>query len=146
MSRITQIADQVVEQLNASEILGEVLAERGYDINVKLDRLTGLRVIVMPGGDPTVKTHEPIGRKKWSRHVKIGVAVQARVASAEPDEVDPYTDLMDAIELFMLGRLIDDESPTQCVGVEHKFPWVPEHLEQSRVFTGVLIFEFSTGL
>lgn len=142
MSRLAALAEAVADQLRQSHLAAPgTRIERLYVPMQRLEGLTGTVISVVPRRNET----ERFSRGTWHHKPEVDVAVQQRMAITEDDPVDavdPLMQLMDAIEDLFIGKALTLRPQATCVGVTHTAIYAPEHLQQMRVFTGVLTLTY----
>jgi hypothetical protein len=135
---ITQIADAVVEALNAGTFSWTFTARRDYLPIYELEDVKDLRVTVVPKGVAIQSS----GRNSNQHDVEIDVAVQKKLAKVEAAEIDPLIALVEEIaDHFRFKRLISYTSAV-WIKTENEPVYAPEHLDQFRVFTSILTLTF----
>ena len=141
MAVITQIADAVVAQLNATEFSQSFEAKRSYLPRFDLAEMKDLHVTVVPKGVVILP-----GTRAHNRHdFQIDVAVQKKLSTGSDEEIDVLMTLVDEIaDHFRMKRLQGFEGFSSAVWTktEHAPIYAQEHLEQLRQFTSVLTFTF----
>ncbi|MBN2132870.1 MAG: hypothetical protein JW741_25450 [Sedimentisphaerales bacterium] len=141
MNRHSQIADAVTAAINAAA-LGAFVAVRKARPNATREELEFGVVQVVP----STFTCQAADRARTTAYYGVDVGVQQAI---DPDNVPAFDALLDLIHairgLFGLKRLPGCEvaawQATETVpGAEAGYS--PEHLDNKRVFTGVLRFTF----
>ena len=138
MSILAEIADLVVHELNLGAFSQEFTARRAYRPVFELSELKELQVTVVPKST----TREIISRQQSEHETEIDVAVQKRVDPDDLEECDALDLLCEEIADWFGGRILDGVLAI-CKQVERKPIYDPEHLQQKRVFTGVITLTFT---
>jgi hypothetical protein len=105
---------------------------------LNLPELVDLRVTVVPKGLITTG----VSRATCQNDFTIDVAVQRRVASEEPVEIDPLVEFAQEIPERFQFRRLDSLPAAVWVKTEHAPIYSIEHLDELRLFTSVLTFTF----
>ena len=137
MSVLVDIADAVVAQLNGHTFPLAFTAQRAYAPLQTLKDLQTIHVTVVPKGIVL----ENVARDRRQRDYQIDIAVQKKLASLAPTEIDPLVDLAAEIGDLFVGRLASYPGAI-AIKTEHTPIYALEHLEQLRTFTGVLTVTF----
>ena len=136
MPGASDIAGAVVAELNAAPagtFSQTFTAVRAYLPQYDLKDMKDLHVTVVPKGAVV----EGAGRNACQYDYAIDVAVQKKLATTEPSEIDPLMALVEKIaDFFRLRRLA--AVPAIWVRTEHTHLWAPEHMDQLRQFTSVM--------
>ena len=138
MATITDIADAVVQELNAGSWSLPLSAERHYRPLFDLADMAALHVTVVPKG-------VVVERADWSRSqfdYQVDVAVQKKVAAVDNATLDPLTALVQEVADFLRGRRLAALPAAMCVAVRNEPIYAPEHLDELRQFTSVLTFTY----
>lgn len=138
MATIDAIADAVKARLNETPFSIPFTAERKYLPLFELPDMAMLRVTVVPKGLATTGLSRDTSQNEYA----IDVAVQKKVSTEEPAEIDPLCSLVEEIaDRFQFRRL--GEYPTASWSKTENVPvYSVEHLEEMRQFTSVLTFTF----
>ena len=138
MALITDVADAVVAELNATAFSQPVEAKRAYLPQFDLAEMKDLHVTVVPKG----VTILPGSRSQNQHDLAIDVAVQKKLEKADNTEIDALMGLVDEIaDRFRLKRL-DSYPNAVWLKTEQQPIYSQEHLDQMRQFTSVLTFTF----
>jgi hypothetical protein len=144
-ARVLQIADLVVEALNARG--GFALppsAVRLYLPRWKLPELEQLRTSVIP----RARRSELETRGSSERRYRIEVAIQKKLArDNDQAELDPLVTLCEEIEDFLLGNTLDGATCIEAVpitGDDELYDWT--HMEDKKLFTWGLALTFTEGV
>lgn len=131
------IAEAIVTDSNSAKWSQAVAFERRYVPREDLENLTKPVVSVVYAMQRAV----PDNRADWRHEYDIDIGVQHRAPTELPHDLDPWTDLLDEIGDYWKTR---KPGATGAVlqGVEWVSPYVPEHLTNLKVFTGVLRLTF----
>ncbi|HOX08383.1 MAG TPA: hypothetical protein PK280_18455 [Planctomycetota bacterium] len=135
---LPQIADAVAAELNSATLSMPVTAVRAYQPIFELADMKTLHVTVVPKG-----LEQELGsRGSTPREAKVDVAVQKKLATTDPAEVDPLMQLVEEIAaVFKLKRLAH-EPLVVWVKTENVPIYSQEHMAELRQFTSVLTFTF----
>lgn len=102
MPLITQVAEAVVAELNATTFSQPITAVRSYLPRVELADLKALKVMVVPSS----VTVAAASRSQTQRDVAIDVAVQKKLGQEQNPSLDPLLALAEEIaEHFRAKRL-----------------------------------------
>jgi len=136
MSKLTEIADAIVEVLNGSDLTPEFTAERTLLPVYDLKALKQLKVSVVPKGRKITQ-----GTRIHSiDEVKIDIGVQKKISN--DSELDGLLKLVEDIcALFKAERLAGFASAI-CIKKENEPIYDPGHLRQFRQFTSVITLTF----
>ena len=135
---LLRVADAVVAEINAATLSMPVTAARAYAPVFDLAEMKDLHVTVVPKG-----LEQELGSRNGTpREVKVDVAVQKKLQTADAAEIDPLVGLVEEIaELFKLKRL-PEYHQAAWVKTENVPVYSQEHLSELRQFTSVLTFTF----
>jgi len=138
MPLITQVAEAVVAELNATTFSQPITAIRSYLPRVELADLKTLKVTVVPSSVTVVAA----SRSQTQRDVAIDVAVQKKLGQEQNVSLDPLLALAEEIAEHFRAKRLDSFPGALCVKTEFKPIYAPEHIEQLRTFTSVLTLTF----
>jgi hypothetical protein len=140
-SLIIQVADAVVEELNASEAATTLpfKAVRHYRPEFELAELKTPRVSVVPRGINIT----PASRSQNSHEVEIDVAVQQRVQAGDTETLDALMNLVQTIADGLRLRRLAAVPEAMWIGTRNSPIYSPDHLETKGVFTSVLTMTFA---
>jgi len=138
MATIVDITQAVVDELNASGLLGATVAERSYLPRRQLEQLADMAVTVVPKATQV----QIAGRSSNQYTHDIDIAVQQRLGSDDAVEIDPLMDLVEQIADHFRLRRLSDGTAAVWVQTQHEPIYAPEHLDQMRVFTAVITLSF----
>lgn len=138
MPLITQVADAVVAELDATTFSQPITAIRSYLPRVELADLKTLKVTVVPSS----VTVAAASRSQTQRDVAIDVAVQKKLGQEQNVSLDPLLALAEEIAEHFRAKRLDSFPGALCVKTEFKPIYAPEHIEQLRTFTSVLSLTF----
>lgn len=137
MAVITDIAEAVVNELNAATFSRTFTAERNHLPLYDLKDLKTLRVTVVPSATAI----ETKARKTAQHDVAIDIAVQQKLPATDNTEIDPLMALVEEIaDHFRFKRLASPESV--WIKTENEPVYAQEHLDRYRVFTSLLTLTF----
>lgn len=139
-SKTTEIADEVVDFLNAIDFEVSVTISRALIPIVKFEDLQTLQVIVIPRGRST----ELLTRGKIEKKHKIEVGIQKKLSNPnDSDEVDPIGYFVEQVEESFFGVTL---SGATCIEVENILAddsiYAKDHIYTDRVYTSVLVATF----
>jgi hypothetical protein len=136
VGKLTDIADAIVEILNAADLDLEFTAERTLLPIYDLKALKTLKVSVVPKGRKITQG----ARVLTIDEVQIDIGVQKKISN--DSELDDLLKLVeDIVGLFQPERL-DGYPPAICVKKENEPIYDPDHLRQFRQFTSVVTLTF----
>ncbi|RLS59551.1 MAG: hypothetical protein DWH91_00080 [Planctomycetota bacterium] len=138
MPLISQVADAVIAELNATTFSQPIAATRSYLSRVELADLKTLKVTVVPSS----VTVAAASRTQTQRDVVIDVAVQKKLGQEQNVSLDPLLALAEEIAEHFRAKRLDSFPGALCVKTEFKPIYSPEHIEQLRTFTSVLTLTF----
>lgn len=138
MALIVEIADAVVDELNAGSFEADFTAARDYRPRFTPADLKELRVTVVP----RALSVEAESRARQCVDATIDIAIQRRLDSETTEEIDPLMELVDQIVAFWKLRRPSSLSQALCVEVANEPIYAVEHLDQLRVFTSVVSLTF----
>ena len=138
MPLITQVAEAVVAELNATTFSQPITAVRSYLPRAELADLKTLKVTVVPSS----VTVAAASRSQTQRDVVIDVAVQKKLGQEQNPSLDPLLALSEEIAEHFRAKRLDSFPGALCVKTEFKPIYAPEHIEQLRTFTSVLTLTF----
>ena len=135
MNRASAAAMAVTEKLNAESWSVEFTAVRTFQVNHKRADLEEIKVSVVPKS----ATRQVEGRTSIKHIVQVDVGVQQAIDPGSLTDCDAMLDLlMEMADAFHMETLICGGVPAVCSEVEHDPLFLSEHLDQQRVFTGVI--------
>ncbi len=140
MSRIIDLADSLVESLNAVVFDPPFIATRTYRVTLDLTQMTDLQVNVVPKAIDI----SALSRATNQRDIQIDVGVQKKLTGVSQGDMDPLMDLVEAIEKHVRDTLIFDPGNARWIATQNIPVFSQEHLAESRMFTSVLTFTFKT--
>ncbi len=138
MPLITQVAEAVITELNATTFSQSLTATRAYLPRTELGELKTLKVTVVPSS----VTVAAASRSQTQRDVAIDVAVQKKLGQEQNPSLDPLLALAEEIAEHFQAKRLDSFPGALCVKTEFKPIYAPEHIEQLRTFTSVLTLTF----
>jgi hypothetical protein len=137
-SVLADIAAAVVTELSLGAFSQDITAVRSYRPAVELAELKTLHVTVVP----KATMREMAGRNVSEHETQIDVAVQKRVDPSDVEECDEMDLLCEEIADWFDRKILTGNLAI-CKQVERKPIFDPKHLEEKRVFTGVITLTFS---
>ena len=138
MAVITDIADAVVAELNATQFSQPFEAKRCYLPRFDLAEMKDVHVTVVPKGVTVLP-----GTRAHNQHdYEVDVAVQKKAATDA--EIDPLMRLVEEIADHFRGKRLNAMSNVAWAGTANSPIYAPEHLEQMGQFTSVVTFTFRT--
>ncbi|MGC1272624.1 MAG: hypothetical protein WBC44_02865 [Planctomycetaceae bacterium] len=138
MPLITQVAEAVLAELDATTFSQSFTAQRAYLPRAELAALRSLCVTVVPS-HVTIAT---VARGQTQQDVAVDVAVQRKLTSEENGTLDSLLALAEEIAAHFTGKRLDSFPAAAWVKTEFKPIYAPEHIEQLRTFTSVLTLTF----
>lgn len=138
MPLITQVAEAVIAELNATTFSQPITSIRSYLPRVELADLKTLKVTVVPSS----VTVAAASRSQTQRDVAIDVAVQKKLGQEQNVSLDPLLALAEEIAEHFRAKRLDSFPGALCVKTEFKPIYAPEHIELLRTFTSVLTLTF----
>ena len=138
MPEIIDIADSLVAALNDEDWLLEFTAERSLQPSFELKDLKNLKVTVVPRG----VTITQVTREKASHDYQVDVGIQKKLQKCDGPEMDPLIDLAQVITDFFRKKRLTGNLSAMWLKSEISPLYSPEHLEQYRQFTSIVIFTF----
>lgn len=137
MSLAVQLAETVVNELNAASFSQAFTATRNYLPLFELSEFKTLRVTVMPG----TTTLETRSRQTCQQDSTIEIAIQHKLADCENTTIDPLLGLVEEIaDHFRFRRFSTPD--VIWIKTENEPQLAQEHLDQFRVFTSLLTLTF----
>lgn len=155
MSLITEIADRVVTTLDAATLSVEVEAEnirRVYipvydptkDVNgdeLALDAEPPLIISVVPARLDAVLMDRG-GRQTKTYDIDIGIQKQVGTGTLTNEEFkaacDPLLNLAEEIADLFVGIRYDTSPAVRCFSSKNQPIYAPDHLNENRIFTGIV--------
>jgi len=135
MNRASAAAVAVTEKLNAETWSVAFTAVRTFQVNHKRADLEEIKVSVVPRS----ATRQIEGRSSVKHIVQVDVGVQQAIDPGSLADCDAMLDLlMEMADAFHMGTFVCGGVLAICTEVEHDPLYVGEHLDQQRVFTGVI--------
>lgn len=134
---ILEIADAVATVVDALPAMAGTV-RRAYVPVYDLRDLTTLRCTVVPRELSLVA----LSRRDDDHDYIIDVAVQKKVATVEPAEIDPLMLLPQSIADAFRGQHPASYPAALCVAVTNRPIFDPGHLDEHRVFTTVVSLTF----
>ena len=136
--RAVQIADAVVEQLNAGGFSRQFTATRKYLPSYRLRDLKDLRVTVVP----TAVNEQSESRQTPRLEYEVQIGIQQQVDLDDASSIDPLVALAEEIkDRFRFQRLTElPEAMLTAAEIDPLF--VPDELEDKRVFVSIVNLTF----
>ena len=138
MPQIVDIADALVNVLNEEDWSINFTAERLMLPSFELKDLKNLKVSVVPRG----VTITQITRDKAAHDYQVDVGIQKKLQKADVPEFDPLLQLAEDVAEFFRKKRLTGMLSAMWLKSEIAPLYSPEHLEQYRQFTSVVIFTF----
>ena len=139
MSEIADIAQAVVDALNAHVFSVPFTAERDYTPTFELKDMRDLHVTVVARGVEMATASRAYAQNDW----QVDVAVQKKIASPDASgQIDALMALVQDIAEHL--RAVGTFGPGQWVRAENIPIYSPEHLNDMRQFTSVLTLTLRT--
>lgn len=140
MATTAEIAQAVVESLNATAFSRPFTAERAYLPIFDLGEMATLHVTVVAAG----RSLKPVCRAHLEVEHRIEIAVQQKLAGEGLSDCDPLLDLVGEIADHFTGQRLAGAPEAAWVKTEHAPLVAPEHLNELRQFTSVLTVTYRT--
>ena len=137
MSTISNIANAVVEELNAGTFSLAFEATTTLLPSFELKELQTLKVTVVPRS----QVFQRATRTQTGREIEIDIGIQKKFSG--DDEAEPLLSLVEEIANHFDGKRLTTPSAI-CTKVVNEPIYAPEHIEQYRQFTSVLTLTFKT--
>ena len=134
MSRIADIADAVVAELNAGSFSETLGVERAYQPTFDLKDMKDLHVTVVPKSVTTA----PASRADDQIDFAIDIGIQKKLGSDAKAEADALMALVSEIAAFLNRRPLTAMPDVVWVSAVNEPIFSPDHFEQLRQFTSVL--------
>ena len=135
MNRISAAAVAVTDKLNSLTWSVPFTAERTFQVNHERAELEDIKVSVVPRS----AARQMEVRSAVEHVVQIDVGIQQAIDPGSLSDCDAMLDLLlEIADAFHMTTLVCGGVPAVCTEVEHEPLYVGEHLDQQRVFTGVV--------
>ena len=138
MAQILDIADAVVAELNAETFTQDFTAVRRYVPRYEPKDIKELTVTVIPGPQAVEQAARDAGEHDYT----IMVGVQIKLDSQDAAEVDPMVGLVEEIADFLAAQELADVPEASCLGATNEEPYIPELMDQFRVFTSFVVVNY----
>ena len=138
MSIITDVAQAVTDELNGATFSQPFTAERQYLPVFELPDMKVLHVTVAPRGIAI----SALDRGRCQHDVQIDIAVQKKITTDTPAEIDPLMALVQEIADFFKLRQLVSLPAAVWIKTENAPIYALEHLQELRQFTSVLTLTF----
>ncbi len=135
---IAELAQTVTDRINASGLIPDATAVRGYAPEYELSDMQTLHVTVVPKGLAVTAA----GRASCQCDCQIDVAVQKRINPEHLDEIDALLELAEHIAAHFRQKPLKDG--VTCIRTEHAPIYALEHLRELRQFTSVITLTLRT--
>jgi len=132
VAQIVDVAEAVVQELNAQSWSAELTATRSWRPQFDLEDLQGLRVTVVPRSVTLTRA----SRAEHQEDYMVDIGIQQRVSDLDAD-VDALVGLAEEIADHFRGLLLEDPEVV-CTSVSVEPVAAPDHLEEMRTFTSVV--------
>ena len=142
MSIVAEIAQAVVDTINAASLSQPVTAERHYQPIFDLADLRTLKVSVVP---KSVKL-SAANRALQVREYQVDVGVQKKLGQVDAAHMDPLIELVDEIAALFKFKRLPGYEPAVWMKSEVDPLYAQEHLQQYRQFTSVLTLTFKVAV
>ena len=133
MSTAFDIAAAVVTELNTG-FAGEFTAERTPLPGAAIDELKDLKVAVVPKSLAPVQ----VTRRDRALDVTVDIGIQKKLGGTLEAEVESLCGLAERITAFLPDQRLSAVPGAAFQSVVNEPIYDPEHLQQLRVFTGVV--------
>ncbi len=135
MNRASAAAVAVTDKLNSDTWSVEFTAVRTFQVNHQRADLEEIKVSVVPKS----AAQQFEGRSSVEHVVQIDVGIQQAIDPGSLTDCDAMLDLLlEIADAFHMTTLVCGGVPAVCTEVEHDPLFLSEHLDQQRVFTGVV--------
>ena len=135
MNRASAAAVAVTDKLNADTWSVAFTAVRTFQVNHERADLEEIKVSVVPKSATRVIE----GRSAVEHVVQVDVGIQQAIDPGSLEDCDAMLDLLlEIADAFHMDMLICGGVRAVCTEVEHDPLFLSEHLDQQRVFTGVV--------
>lgn len=143
MSIRSDIAEAVKDELNLGVTAGAfgVWQFAARRLNVPLFDLADLKNVHVTVVGRSYE-EETVSRADTRADLDIDVAVQKKVASVEPAEIDPLADLVEAVIAYFRNRRLTGCPEASWRATKNEMPYIPEHLDEKRLFTSVITLSY----
>jgi len=131
---IPNIAQAVADKLNGSAFSMPFTAERAYRPAFELQDMKDLHVTVVPRGIAS----SVLDRGRAREDVQIDIAVQKKVSTDAPGDLDPLMALVQEISDALRGANLPTAPEAMWVKAANEPVFAQEHLQEMRQFTSVL--------
>jgi hypothetical protein len=136
MGKLTDIADAVVNILNASGLTPEFTAERTLLPRYDLKALKTLKVSVVPKGRKITQGT----RVHTIDEIQIDIGIQKKIS--DDSELDILLKLVEDICALFKAERLEGCPSAICIKKENEPIYDPGHLRQFRQFTSVITLTF----
>ena len=135
MNRASAAAVAVTDKLNAETWSVDFTAVRTFWVNHERADLEEIKVSVVPKSS----ARQIEGRSSVEHVVQVDVGIQQAIDPGSLEDCDAMLDLLlEIADAFHMDMLICGGVRAVCTEVEHDPLFLSEHLDQQRVFTGVV--------
>ena len=135
MNRASAAAVAVTDKLNSDTWSVEFTAVRTFQVNHQRADLEEIKVSVVPKSATRVME----GRSAVEHVVQVDVGIQQAIDPGSLEDCDTMLDLLlEIADAFHMDMLVCGGVRAVCTEVEHDPLFLSEHLDQQRVFTGVV--------
>lgn len=143
MSIRSQVAEAVKDELNLGASSGQFspVVFTAQRKNVPLFDLADLKTVHVTVVGRSFE-QEPFSRADTATDVEIDVAIQKKVANVEPSEIDPLADMVEAVIGYMKDRRLTGCPSALWRGTKNAMMYIPEHLDEKRLFTSVITLTY----
>lgn len=138
VSSLLAVSDAVVATINGAALGQPINAERLFLPQFELQEMNVLRVVVVPKDEE----RKPITRASKQATYRVDVGVLKKLASTEATEIDPLCALVASIAALFDGKRLAALPNAICTVAKTEPVYSPEHLEQLRQFTSVVVLTF----
>jgi hypothetical protein len=136
MSKIQQVADAVVSELNGQTFSQSFTAEKKFLPVYELKDLEKLQVTAVPKAQSFMR----LNRGQISTEVQVDIGIQKRIEN--DTEIENLLELAEEFAIFFNSRQMESFSKAVCSNVKNEPIYALEHLEEYRQFTGILTLSF----
>lgn len=138
MAVITDLADAIVAELNASTFSQTITAVRQFLPQFELPEMKTLHVTVVPRGIASGIADRSRGQGDYS----VDIAVQKKLSSDDNADIDPLLALVEEIADHFHARRLASYPNAAWLKTEQTVLYAPEHMVDLRQFTSVLTLTY----
>lgn len=136
MAIVTDIANAVVDELNAGDFPLAFEATTTLLPSFELKELQTLKVTVVPRS----QVFQRANRSQTAREIEIDIGIQKKFSSDR--EAEPLLSLVEEIAAHFDGKRLVQFDRAICSHIANEPVYAPEHIQQYRQFTSILTLTF----